>query len=125
MTNQEAIEILSAYYEVGNVRQNTAMDMAISALREQDLQPTRNQLATNTIDRQAAIDAVNDLPNCRNGYSDTYDKSCIIGLLEDMPSAQPEPCEDAVSRTELRHIFEEHCYPVHYDHNSVDEGRRV
>ena len=31
-------------------------------------------------------------------------------------------CEDAVSRTELLHIFAEHCYPVHYDHNSVDMG---
>lgn len=37
-----------------------------------------------------AIKAVDDLPNCYNGYSDTYDKSCIIGLLEELPSAQPE-----------------------------------
>ena len=43
-----------------------------------------------TISRQAAIDAVNDLPNCDNGYSDTYDKSCIIGVLEELPSVQPE-----------------------------------
>ena len=42
------------------------------------------------IDRQAAIKAVYDLPNCYNGYSDTYDKACIIGLLEELPSAQPE-----------------------------------
>lgn len=32
MTAKEAIEILSCYYEVGNDRQNTAMDMAIEAL---------------------------------------------------------------------------------------------
>lgn len=37
-------------------------------------------------------------------------------------SDRPEPCEDAVSRTELLHIFEENCYPVHYDHNSIDVG---
>ena len=42
------------------------------------------------IDRQKAIKAVEALPNCYNGYSDTYDKSCIIGLLEELPSAQPE-----------------------------------
>lgn len=40
------------------------------------------------IDRQAAIKAVEDLPNCYNGYSDTYDKACIIGLLEELPSAE-------------------------------------
>jgi hypothetical protein len=48
--------------------------------------------------RQAAIKAVVDLPNCYNGYSDTYDKSCIIGLLEELPPAQPEIiyCKDCV-----------------------------
>lgn len=43
------------------------------------------------ISRQAAIKAVYDLPNCYNGYSDTYDKAWIIGLLGELPSAQPEP----------------------------------
>ena len=43
------------------------------------------------IRRQAAIKAIEDLPNCYNGFSDTYDKSCIIGVLEELPSAQPEP----------------------------------
>lgn len=38
------------------------------------------------ISRRAAIDAVYDLPNCYNGYSDTYDKACIIGVLEELPS---------------------------------------
>jgi len=42
------------------------------------------------ISRQAAIKAIDDLPNCYNGYSDTYDKACIIGVLEALPSAQPE-----------------------------------
>ena len=42
------------------------------------------------ISRQAAIKAIDDLPNCYNGYSNTYDKSCIIGLLEELPSAQTE-----------------------------------
>ena len=50
------------------------------------------------ISRQAAIDAINNLPDCPNGFSDTYDKSCIIGVLEQLPSAQPEqrwiPCSE-------------------------------
>jgi len=43
------------------------------------------------IDRQAAIKAIDDLPNCYNGYSDTYDKAYIIETLEEVPSVQPEP----------------------------------
>lgn len=39
------------------------------------------------ISRRAAIKAIDDLPNCYNGYSDTYDKSCIIGVLEELPPA--------------------------------------
>ena len=38
------------------------------------------------ISRRAAIKAIDDLPNCYNGYSDTYDKACIIGVLEELPS---------------------------------------
>ena len=34
-----------------------------------------------------AIEAIMDLPNCPNGYSDTYDKACIIGMLEEVPTA--------------------------------------
>lgn len=41
------------------------------------------------ISRQAAIKAIDDLPNCYNGYSDTYDKECIIGVLEELPTVEP------------------------------------
>jgi len=40
------------------------------------------------ISRKAAIKAIDDLPNCYNGYSDTYDKACIIGVLEELPSVE-------------------------------------
>lgn len=40
------------------------------------------------IDRKAAIKAIDDLPNCYNGYSDTYDKAYIIGVLEELPSVE-------------------------------------
>lgn len=39
--------------------------------------------------RQAAIKAIEDLQDCYNGFSDTYDKACIVGALEEVPSAQP------------------------------------
>ena len=33
------------------------------------------------INRRTVIKAINDLPNCYNGYSDTYDKAYIVGIL--------------------------------------------
>ena len=42
------------------------------------------------ISRQEAIKAIDDLPNCYNGYSDTYDKSLIIGVIEELPAAKPK-----------------------------------
>lgn len=45
------------------------------------------------ISRRAAIKAIEDLQDCYNGFSDTYDKACIIGVLEELPSAQPAPKE--------------------------------
>ena len=37
-----------------------------------------------------------DLQNCYNGFSDTYDKACIIGVIDEQPSAEPEiiRCKD-------------------------------
>lgn len=43
------------------------------------------------IDRKSAINAVLSLENCYNGFSDTYDKACIIGLLEELPKVDAEP----------------------------------
>jgi len=45
------------------------------------------------IERQAAIKAIEDLQDCYNGFSDTYDKACIIGALEEVPSAQQDIAE--------------------------------
>lgn len=42
------------------------------------------------ISRREAIKAIDDLPNCYNGYSDTYDKAYIIGVLEELPSVEPK-----------------------------------
>ncbi len=62
-------------------------------------------MTNDLISRQAAIKAVYDLPNCYNGYSDTYDKAWIIGLLEELPSAQPEiiRCKDCKHQEKFWH----------------------
>lgn len=41
------------------------------------------------INADDAIKAICDLPNCYNGFSDTYDKACIIGVLEELPTIDP------------------------------------
>ena len=51
---------------------------------------------SNLIDRQAAIDALNEVVK---DHSIT-DFDAIASIL-DLPPAQPEPCEDAVSRAEV------------------------
>lgn len=66
-------------------------------------------------EREQALEWFKNRPITMSGAKKMYDLA--IAALE-----QLEPCEDAVSRTELSHIFAEHCYPVHYDHNSVDIG---
>jgi len=35
--------------------------------------------------------SVEELPDCYNGFSDTYDKSCIIGLIDEEPTADVVP----------------------------------
>ena len=53
------------------------------------------------ISRRAAIKDICDLPNCDNGYSDTYDKACIIGVLEEQKPIDAVPvvrCRDCKHR---------------------------
>lgn len=40
------------------------------------------------IDADALRKSVLDLPNCYNGFSDTYDKACIIGLIDEQPTIE-------------------------------------
>ena len=40
------------------------------------------------ISRKTAIKAIEELQDCYNGFSDTFDKACIIGVLEELPPAQ-------------------------------------
>lgn len=49
------------------------------------------------IRRSDVIKAIEDLPNAYNGWSDAYDKACIIGTLEEVPTIEPIewiPCSE-------------------------------
>ena len=50
------------------------------------------------IKREDAIEAIEELPNAYNGWSDAYDKAYIIGALEEVPSADRQqewiPCSE-------------------------------
>ena len=52
------------------------------------------------IDLKKAIEAIMDLPNCPNGYSDTYDKACIIGMLVDVPTFEVVRCRECKHKAE-------------------------
>lgn len=66
------------------------------------------------IDRDKLIKAVEDLQDCYNGFSDTYDKACIIGLIEEMPTADVP--ERNVGKWEVCNIL---------DYAQRPTGRRV
>lgn len=105
---QAAIDALADYIHnvdkvmgTGHLTADDCKDAAASVFEElpsaePKVEKDINVPANDLISRQEAIDEVMDLPNCANGYSDTYDKERIIEMLEDLPSAQPEiiRCKD-------------------------------
>ena len=42
------------------------------------------------IDADKLKKGVLDLRDCYNGFSDTYDKACIIGVIDEQPTIEPE-----------------------------------
>lgn len=113
MSNQEAIEIIElarAQIEWDYpMDYAVAFDMAISAIKAQDLQqklqPTCNQLATDTISRQAAIDAVKELTKW---YYETFHETrptadAVIDKLMMLPSAQPDIIACVNCKNWIRH----------------------
>lgn len=62
--------------------------------------------AGDLISRQLAIKDICNLPNCENGYSDTYDKACLIGVLEEQPAIESVPvvrCKDCKHNYSKKH----------------------
>ena len=52
------------------------------------------------IDADALIKAVEDFPNCYNGWSDAYDKAFIIGAIEETPTIDAVSVVQADRKTE-------------------------
>ena len=87
---------------------------------------------SNLISRREAIKAIEDLQDCYNGFSDTYDKACIIGVLEELPSAQPESCKYWDSESNFCALYRpsaqpelircKDCKHFHYDMPYVIQG---
>ena len=94
MTNREAIKILKIERDHMTPTLFTerieAIDMAISALRVQDLQSTCNQLATDCISRQDAVSRFSDLlmVELKGKRLPTWDE--VHNAMQDVPSAQPD-----------------------------------
>lgn len=59
-------------------------------------------MSKETIYREDAIKAVEELPNAYNGWSDAYDKAYIISTLEEVPKAD-RPQGKWIAKTENYH----------------------
>ena len=62
--------------------------------------PNKELKGSDLISRADAIKEIEELPNAYNGWSDTYDKACIIGVLESLPSADRQEVESATINNE-------------------------
>lgn len=99
MNRQRKVVITTTYNELGIIIDTKAEELDSSA--QPNLQPTCNQLATDTISRQAAIRWVKT--ECNPYGKPTLDFESgkkVIEHLEQMPSAQPEIiyCKDCKHR---------------------------
>ena len=110
MTTKEAIAILERLQEPEawepQISEDayTALQMAIDALATDNNVPDRN--VGDMISRQMAIDATWEEPS----YTDPLNVLTEVrDRIKALPSAQPEPCEDAISREaaigEIRECF--------------------
>lgn len=59
--------------------------------------------------------SVEELQDCYNGYSDTYDKSCIIGLIDEEPVIEVVRCKDCRFSTNDGQYCEHHRNPTLQD----------
>ena len=91
---------------LGNNSNTTQLSKGLT----KELANSSTELANDCISRQAAID---ELGYCQTYLFDSRDKDKKISLedaeyaIEQLPYAQPEPCEDAVSRQRLLNDLKE------------------
>jgi len=94
MNRQRKVVITTTYNELGIIVDTKAEELDLSA--QPNLQLTCNQLATDLISRQAAIDAALSFTVEYCGAA--FDENMQIGLkqcLDGLPSAEPWPWHDA------------------------------
>ena len=88
MTRQRKVVITTTYNELGIIIDTKAEEVA-----QPNLQPTCNQLVTDTISRQAAIRWVKTECNPYGKPTLEFESGKkVIEHLEQMPSVQPETC---------------------------------
>lgn len=102
---------IDAFYKYPNVNWTTLDVLAkINALPSAQPEPCED-----TISRQAAIDAVEEsrrLNHHQDGKAacaHEYEHRHFLKLLRDLPSAQPEPCEDTISRKAAIELVKDVC----------------
>ena len=66
------------------------------------------------IDADALKKSVLDLHDCYNGFSDTYDKACIIGVIDEEPTIELDPywipCSERLPFAEYGESPNVYCY---------------
>lgn len=90
------IDILVPKAAVMQTKRNVALDMAIDALKCSEI-PN----GSDSISRQAAVEAIFSEPLYESGMKKRDADAVVPAIYEkikSLPSAQPEPCVDAVSR---------------------------
>ena len=110
MNKQRKVVITTTYNEMGII-----IDTKADEVPQLNLQPTCNQLATDTISRQAAIEAFGLSEKTRKygGDHSGYDTRMLYEIqdvLENLPSVTPEPpynpdewCHDCKEYDQERH----------------------
>ncbi len=78
------------------------------------------------IDRQQAIDALKRQAKTMSEWSNRYAEQrkgvlTAVNIIEDLPPAQPEPCEDAVGREDMLAELDE--WGKAFDENGHKESR--
>lgn len=122
MTNQEAIEKIKRVRGLYAYESDYgAFDMAISALQAQLTCNKLQQVATDTISRQAAIVAVEKESQVDGAYG-YMDTKSIVDLLNDLPSVQPEVirCKDC-KHSEFWYRDKRRCFLWHEEGIDVFE----
>ena len=95
MNKQRKVLITTTYNEMGIIIDTKAEEVA-----QPNLQPTCNQLATDCISRQAAIDAAVELAEARRRWETSEGQAQISGIdalmcaIEDLPSARHDLTEE-------------------------------